>query len=1054
LRSSNSSPKALIRRGVRTRACRVETHLDTKFATNFLTAAALTVLFSINAYAVDPNRGMSQYIRDRWGPEKGFPSGPVYAITQTTGGYLWIGTEAGLVRFDGLTFDMVQNGRPSPFSIGQVLGLTAASDGWLWFRLRGLNLQRYRNGVFQDVMSDLHQPDAGVTVVIQPNDSELLFATRRRGILILRGSKLETLAPPESLPVSPVISLARTPDGDVWMGTRDTGLARLHQGRVTVVTDGLPDLKINCLLPVGRNELWIGTDGGVVRWNGTGIAKAGLYPSLDHVQALAMTSDRDGNVWVGTASNGLFRINSGGVSAVDERPGEAITAVFEDREGNIWTAHANGIERLRDSAFATYSTAEGLPSDNNGAIYSGDHDRIWFAPASGGLYSLHDGMVDATLTGCGAGGSACPTTADHQLRDQVGQALSPVGAFFRSLLKNDVVYSISGTGNDLWIGRQRGGLTHLRPDGAAQTYTQADGLAQNSVFAVARSRDGTVWSGTLNAGVSRFRDGRFTTYTAANGLASDTISSILEHSDGTMWFATPGGLSAFANNSWRTYAVRDGLPSDNVNCLFEDSTGALWIGTLGGLAFSRSGRIQVPPGTPPPLHEQIFGIAEDRSGWLWLTTANHVLRVKRDALERGVLGEGDLREYELADGLRSLAGVKRHRSVVADQSGRIWLSLTRGLSVVDPTRLAGRSVPALVHIQAISADGNAINLQDPVRVPARPQRITLDYAGLSLSIPERTRFRYTLDGFDHGWSGPVADRQAAYTNLGPGPYKFRVVASNLDQNFNSAEASISFQIEPVYWQTWWFRSLAILVIACAVAGYVALRLRRLTAQMSVRFEERLAERTRIAQELHDTLLQGFLSASMQLHVAADTLPADSAAKPALGRILDLMRRVTDEGRNALHDLRASSSASLDLEQAFSRIPQELAAGDEIVFRVMVQGRPRPLHPVIRDEVYRIGREALVNAFRHAKARRIEVELEYSSREFRVLLRDDGCGIDPSILETGREGHWGLSGMRERAERIGARLRVRSHPGSGTQVELSIPGNVAFTRKAKWSKNLE
>jgi signal transduction histidine kinase len=293
-----------------------------------------------------------------------------------------------------------------------------------------------------------------------------------------------------------------------------------------------------------------------------------------------------------------------------------------------------------------------------------------------------------------------------------------------------------------------------------------------------------------------------------------------------------------------------------------------------------------------------------------------------------------------------------------------------------------------------------------------------------------------------------------------------VVASNLDQMFNSSEAAVTFQIEPTYWQTWWFRTLAILIFASAIAWYVAMRTRRLTAQMSSRFEERLAERTRIAQELHDTLLQGFLSASMQLHVAADNLPPDSAAKPALGRILDLMRRVTAEGRNALQDLRMPHSASLDLEQAFSRIPHEIAAGDEIAFRVIVQGRPRPLHPVLRDEVYRIGREALVNAFRHAKARRIEVELEYASREFRVLVRDNGCGIDSAVLESGREGHWGLSGMRERAERIGARLRLWSRASTGTEVELSVPGNVAFkavpqkrsqnwfTRTIRRSKDLE
>jgi signal transduction histidine kinase len=223
----------------------------------------------------------------------------------------------------------------------------------------------------------------------------------------------------------------------------------------------------------------------------------------------------------------------------------------------------------------------------------------------------------------------------------------------------------------------------------------------------------------------------------------------------------------------------------------------------------------------------------------------------------------------------------------------------------------------------------------------------------------------------------------------------------------------------------------------------------LTKQLNVRFEERLSERTRIAQELHDTLLQGFLSASMQLHVVADRLPPDSAAKPALGRILKLMSQVTEEGRNAVRGLRSTQGSTLELGQAFSRIQQELALEEEVGFRVIVDGQPRPLHPIMRDEVYRIGREALVNAFRHSHAKSIEIELEYASRQLRVLVRDNGCGIDPQMLLSGRDGHWGLPGMRERAERIGAKLQVWSRPAAGTEVELSVPSHLAFQSHSSW-----
>jgi hypothetical protein len=264
---------------------------------------------------------------------------------------------------------------------------------------------------------------------------------------------------------------------------------------------------------------------------------------------------------------------------------------------------------------------------------------------------------------------------------------------------------------------------------------------------------------------------------------------------------------------------------------------------------------------------------------------------------------------------------------------------------------------------------------------------------------------------------------------------------------------------PMFWQTWWFRLSAGLIGLFALLAFYRLRLRQVTRQMNVRFEERLAERTRIAQELHDTLLQGVISASMQLHVAVDRLPEDLPAKPSLTHVLHVMGQVLEEGRDALQRLRSSTtSGSLDVEQAFSHIQQELVIQEPIDYRVMVAGRPQPVHPIIRDEVYRIGREALVNAFRHSQAKRIEVEVEYRARRLRVVVRDDGGGIAPQVLRSGRAGHRGLAGMRERAERIGARLKVRSRAVAGTEVELLVPGHVAFQsqssdRPLKWFANL-
>jgi signal transduction histidine kinase/ligand-binding sensor domain-containing protein len=956
---------------------------------------------------------MSQYLRDRWETEQGFPGGAVSAIAQTPDGYLWIGTENGLVRFDGLQFRIVQPTTPGLPPLKRVLGLTVDREGRLWVRQQGPDVLRYQDGQFVEVISRLQGPEVGVTAMARAHDGDVLMAALMNGVVRHHAGTFVPLSSQRVLSKSLVISIADTPDGTIWLGTRDAGLFSVRGGLQDEVPGELPNRKINCLLPLDDRALWIGTDDGVVRWNGRAISAAGVPAALAHVQALAMLADREANIWIGTASHGLLRVNARGVSALGT-PG-LVTALFEDREGNLWIGGSRGLARLRDSAFVTYAAPELPLPDSLGSIHVDAHDRIWFAPATGGLRWLRDGQTGDVA----AGG-----------------------------LNGDVIYSIAGNHDDVWVGRQRGGLTRLRPASSSggfgvETYTQADGLAQNSVYVVHQSRDAAVWAGTLSAGVSRFKDGAFTTYTTKDGLASNTISAIVEGADGTMWLGTPNGLSAWSGGRWRTYAAADGLPSGALNCLATDAAGRVWIGTALGLVFFADGRVQTPSDAPSVLREPIVGLAQDGAGSLWIATANHVLRVARDALARGSLRDADLREYGLADGLHSIEAVKRPRSVLADARGRIWFSMTHGLSVVDPARASGNGAAALVRVESVSADGVPLDLQQPIHLPSASQRLTFGYTGLSLTVPERVKYQYRLDGFDRDWSAPGPSREAVYTNLSPGTYHFRVLASNSDGVWNGPEARLGFLIEPQFWQTWWFRLSAALALAAAAWGAFRIRMHQMARQLNLRFEERLAERTRIAQELHDTLLQGFISASMQLHVSASELPADSPAKTSLGRVLQLMRQVIDEGRNAVRGLRTPGADSNDLDRAFARIQQEQPHDQSIAFRVIVEGRTRPLHPVIRDEVYRIGREALVNAFRHAGAKSIEVELDYSSTHVRVLVRDDGCGIDPGVLRSGRDGHWGLSGMRERAERIGARLKLRSRASAGTEVELSVPGHVAF-----------
>jgi len=976
------------------------------------------------AAAIDPRRELSQYIRDRWGSSKGFPGGQVYAITQTRDGYLWIGAEKGLVRFDGINFRLFLQADSPLLPVGPVRGLVADSEGALWIHWGGPRMLRYRDGKFKDVSSLLEREEPAITAMGRGTNGDVLLSALVSGAVRYSGGKFVRLAAPVELPNFLVISLAEAPDGKVWLGTRDLGLFYASNGKISSIGKPLSDRKINCLLPISNEEVWIGTDNGVVRWDGVAVTTAGLPASLTDVQALTMIKDRDANIWVGT-NKGLIRVGPQGTVAFSKRDTDSapVTALFEDREGNLWAGTSQGIERLRESAFVTYSKDEGIAAENSGPVYVDSENRVWFGPAAGGLYWLKEGTVQRVNSGG---------------------------------LQNDVIYSITGDTTGLWLGRQKGGLTHLSyKDGSynTETYTEAQGLAQNSVYAVSRSRDGSIWAGTLSGGVSQFNGGKFANYTIKNGLVSNTIDAIVESADGTMWFATPNGVSALSNGNWKSFKVQDGLPSNRVNCFFEDSTGLLWVGTDSGLAFFDSRKFQTPAKVPPSLSEPILGLVAGDSGSLWIATTNHVLRVTRDNLRNNQLTETDVTEFGIADGLRGSEGVRRNRSVTHDSSGMIWFSLSNGLSVVDPSRLERGSAPAIVHINSMAADGNPLELSGDIRIPSARQRIAFSFVGLSLSIPERVKFRYRLDNFDREWSGPISAGEAIYTNLSPGSYRFEVMASNSDGLWNGKVASVAFEIVPAFWQTWWFRVSALLAIGVIGLAFYRIRLLQLTRQLNVRFEERLAERTLIAQELHDTLLQGFLSASMQLDVAVDQLPEGSPLRPRLVRVLDLMRQVIDEGRNAIRGLRLSNNGSEDIAVALSSINQELNSSGETGFRVIVEGSARPLHPIVRDEVYRISREAVVNAFRHARAKNITVEVSYLENQLRLLINDDGCGIDSDVLESGRDGHWGLSGMRERAERIKARLKVRSRVGAGTEVELSVPTAVAFevqsNRSRKW-----
>lgn len=987
-----------------------------------LSLSVLVVVFSasFSANAQVPPKSLSHYLRDEWGNERGFSSGAINVIAQTSDGYLWLGTQKGLVQFDGRDFHLFSQSDSGGRAFGPVLGLLSDSNGNLWVRLAGPRLLRYRDGKFEDLTNSFSIPEVAVTQMCRSADGRAVFATIMNGTLVYDHGNFTAVAPPPPPSDFIVIAMAPDPKGQYFLGTRDRGLFRIRDGQVSAVEDTPQEWKINALLSAEPDQLWIGTDKGLFSWSARKLTHVGLNSPLRDRQILSLSRDAQRSVWVGT-DRGMYRLDPADNFVLKEEnfaDGGPVSAIFEDRESNIWAATSQGLRRFRNTVFTTFPASDGPLAESSGPVYVDADGRTWSAPAKGGLYWFRDGKI-GRITAAG--------------------------------LDRDVVYSLAGGNGDLWVARQLGGLTHLRNsqgEWEATTYTKKDGLPQDSIFTVRVARDGTVWAGSLNAGLAQISHGRFTTFTTQNGLPSNSIASILEATDGTMFFATPRGLSSYSNGRWLSFSSRNGLPSDDLNCLFQDSAGVLWIGTANGLAALRSGKIIVPAHAPGILREPIFGLREDHDGFLWISTSNHVLRVNRTRLLDPAFNDSDLRTFDLADGLRNADGMKRDEAVALDAAGQIWFSLSGGLALADAYRLRTASPPTILRVDKLSADGTPLPLQNSLRAP-HPQRVTIDYSGVSLAVPDRVTFKYKLDGFDRDWNGPLSTHQAVYTNLSPGSYSFRLMASNSDGIWNGQQLTLSFVVEPVFWRTWWFAALAVLTAILAILLIVRLRLLSLTRQLNLLFEERLSERTRIARELHDTLLQSFQGLVLRFQTASNLLPArPEEAKQKLDSAIELAAQAVTEGRNAVQGLRSSKGDITDLAVAVTTLGKELATNqanqNPALFGVAVEGQARDLHPILRDEVYRIAGEAMRNAFRHAQAKRIEVEIHYDASHLRLRIRDNGKGMESDVAEgDGRAGHFGLPGMRERAQEIGGKLEVWSSAQSGTEVELTVPASAAY-----------
>jgi len=979
---------------------------------------AFALLVCRSAFALDPALDISQYAHTSWKNRDGFSKGRITTVAQSQDGYLWIGTELGLSRFDGVR-NLPWQPPPAQSVPGTYIrSLLAARDGRLWIATTE-GLASWKDGILTAYPEFAGQ---AVNALVEDRAGTIWAGGQRSQTSILCAIQNERTHcdGQDRMLGRSVGSLFENSNGSLWAGTNG-GLWRWAPGVPQFYP--LPDISagLQVFAEGDGGSVLIGTQNGIKQLvNGKFDVFALPKPQVPLPRLLR---DRDGNLWIGTSGQGLLHVHHGRMDVFtrsDGLSGDNIQRLFEDREGNIWVATSDGLDRFREYAVPTYSVGQGLSNAQVSSVLASNDGTVWLRTPDG-LNRWINGQITAYSERSGLSKRDISSIfQDERGRIWIG-TLRGVGYLVNGRfvavkdLPGGLVNSITqDTRGNLWIVYQDG-IFRLLPEGVVQQISSSSLGHKDPVSRAAPDLlHGGLWLGFSSGGVSYFADGQIrASYSITHGLGKGRVNYLRGESDGTLWAATEGGLSRLKGGRVATLTSKNGLPCDSVDWVIEDDLDSSWLSTVCGLV--RIDRSE--------LNAWMAAVDKDPN-------ANRMIRAA---------------VFDNSDGVRSGSSISSYSPhATKSLDGKLWFAGIDGVNVVDPRHLSHNPLPPPVAIEQITADRKIYDARSDAakHLPPLVRDLVIDYTALSFAAPEKVLFRYKLEGHDRDWQDAGTRRQAFYNDLRPGNYRFQVIASNNSGVWNETGASLDFSVAPAYYQTTWFRLSVVAAFFVLVAALYQLRLR----QVAHRFDLRMQERMRVAQDLHDTLLQGCLSAAMQLHLAVDHLPDDSPVKHTLTHVQQLMTRVIDEGRIALRGLRFANPDTHDLEQAFVRTQKEVAPGDHVAFRVVVEGRRRPLHPLIRDEVYRIGREAIVNAFRHANAKDIEVEIDYMPKQLRVLVRDDGTGIDPAVASSGRDGHFGLSGMRERAERIGGRITVSSRMTAGTEVDLTVPGKVAFQVK--------